>query len=51
MGLKLPIKIVYDFDEEIYYVFVEQLSIEGSGITEQEAVADFFVNLDKEMKE
>lgn len=46
--MRFPIKIVYNFDEEIYYVFAEQYpSIEGCGLIEQEAVEDFFAKLEK----
>lgn len=42
MSINYKIKIVYDFDERVYRVFVDGMKdIEGFGNTEQEAVEDF----------
>ena len=48
---RYPIKIVWDFDESEYIVFIEGISgIEGRGPTEQEAIEDFNENYDKALK-
>lgn len=50
MPLKLNVKIVFDFDEDCYRVFIDELKgIEGFGQTEQEALDDFYERLDKEL--
>lgn len=45
--MKLAVKITYDFDEDEFVCFVERLKIEGRGQTEQEAIDNFQIQLDK----
>ncbi len=51
MSLNYKIKIVYDFDEGHYIVFVDGISnIEGYGQTEQDAIQNFKQLLSKELQ-
>jgi predicted RNase H-like HicB family nuclease len=45
--MKLAVKITYDFDEGEFVCVVERLQIEGRGQTEQEAIDNFQIQLDK----
>lgn len=46
--MKFKIKIVFDFDEGLYRVFVDGIKeLEGRGDTEVKAIADFFINYDE----
>lgn len=50
--MKKNIKIVWDFDEKEYVVFVEGMTgIEGRGSSEKEAIGNFQINLDKRLCE
>jgi hypothetical protein len=49
--MKLAVKITYDFDEDEFVCFVERLKIEGRGQTEQEAIDNFQIQLDKNFGE
>jgi predicted RNase H-like HicB family nuclease len=47
---KFPIKIVYNFEDSEYMVFVDGIKgLEGYGSTEEEAIADFYNMMEKEM--
>lgn len=39
--MKLPIKILFDFDENEYVVFCKGIELEGRGNTESRALLDF----------
>jgi hypothetical protein len=45
--MKCFVKIIYDMEEEEYICFVERLQIEGRGKTEQEAIDNFQIQMDK----
>ena len=50
MPLRLDVKIVFDFDEDCYRVFIDGIkNVEGIGQTEPEAIEDFYAKLDREM--
>jgi predicted RNase H-like HicB family nuclease len=50
--MKFKIKIVFDFDENEYVVFVSELGgIEGRGATEQEAIENFHIELERSCNE
>lgn len=50
--MKFLIKIVYDFDEGEYVAFVAELGhIEGRGATEQEAIQNFQIELERKTNE
>lgn len=46
--MKFKIKIIFDFDEGLYKVFVDGIKdLEGHGETEIQAISDFFNNYDE----
>lgn len=50
--MRFLIKIVYDFDENEYIAFVSELGrIEARGATEQEAIENFQLELERKTNE
>jgi predicted RNase H-like HicB family nuclease len=50
--MRLKIKMIYDFDEDQYVVFVEGIvGLEGVGKSEQEAIENFNTVYDRAMRD
>lgn len=52
MAMKFPVKISFDFDEGEYVVFIDGIKgIEGHGPTEQEAIDNFYDQLNRKLED
>lgn len=50
--MNYPIKVIYLHDENQYYCFVDgMVGIDGVGITEELAIENFYITLNKLMRE